>query len=182
MSSTKLVNLAGIVEKINGATFMGIDTLTTVKLKGGKKNPHQGKITKEMKGAVVESFTNKNSNGYANMVNRRLEKEGKEAFTLGSRAWGERVEGEPIIVHTNKNGETKHYLEMIFIKPGKVTYFLDGEVIDKDEIIGLESSEEGAQGSLEDKVIIRTFELSSITGLRAGGEVYDGKFVYMKGV
>lgn len=178
VSNTKLVNVAGIVEKINGATFMGIDTLTSVKLKGGKKNPFQGRVTKQMVGAVVESFTNKNSNGYANMVNRRLEKEGKESFTLGSRAWGTRIDGEPVIVHTNKEGVTKHYLEMIFIKPGKVTYFVDGIETPKEEIEGLDSSEEGKQGSLEDKVIIRSVALENITGLRVNKQSYTGTFFY----
>lgn len=148
-----------IKRHINGATFMSIDTLTTVTLMGGKKNPMQGRVTKLMEGANVMAFQNKHLNGYEQMVRRRLEQEGKnpDNFELSPRAWGVRIPNTPFVEH---NG--KMYLEVIFLKPGDVTYLLDGKIIDKSEIIGLKDHQEGEQGGLEDKVIIRTFAMDNI--------------------
>lgn len=166
-------NIKDILDEINGATFLGIDTETFPKLTGGKKNIHKDKIKKIMKGASVEVFTNKNSNGYANMVNRRLEKEGKEPFELKERVWGQRIPNTPVIEH---NG--KYYLEMIFLNSGNISYEYEENPINKDDIIGLPVSKEGEQGGLEDKVSIRTISFDSIVGLRINGRNLKGKFVY----
>jgi hypothetical protein len=58
------------------------------------------------------------------------------------------------------------YLECIFLKAGKVKYFLDGVEAPKDQIIGLKEKEEGHQGGLTNKVIIRTFAIESILKIR----------------
>ena len=58
---------------------------------------------------------------------------------------------------------------------GNIAYKFNGEDIAKDEIIGLpESSSNGKQGGLSDdmKVIVRTFKLSSLTGIRVNGKSY----------
>ena len=52
------------IANLNGATFIGIDTLTAVKLKGGKKNPMQGRVTKVMRNASTMCFSNNKTNGY----------------------------------------------------------------------------------------------------------------------
>jgi hypothetical protein len=151
-----------------GGTFVGLDSLTTVKLKGGKKNPMQGRVTKLMYDATVMAFSNTNSNAYENMVNRRLQAEGKPAFLVGPRAWGERVDGTPFVEHKGSL-----YLEVIFMKAaGKTTFFLDGAEIAREDITGLEEAVEGRQGDLENKVIIRTFALDSVVALRANGTEY----------
>jgi hypothetical protein len=97
---------------------------------------------------------------------RRLAQEGKdpESFVLGKRVWGERVEGTPVVTHKGKR-----YLEVIFLNPGKVHYELDGSPIDSADVIGLDSKENGVQGGLSNKVIIRTFAEESITGVRIDG-------------
>lgn len=169
----EIINIKNLVNDINGATFIGIDTVTFPKLSGGKKNPHKDLIKKITSGSSCEVFTNKNSNGYANMVNRRLEEEGKEPFQLKERVWGKRIPNTPVIEH---NG--KYYLELIFLKAGKTTYELNDKHIDKEDIIGLNDSKEGEQGGLDNKVIIRTVSLDSITGLRINGRNLKGKFVY----
>ena len=86
----KHTDLVTAFQNVNGSSFVGIDTLTEVKLTGGKKNPQQGRITKKMAGASVMCFQNKNINGYAAMIGRRLLAEGKDpsSFVLGERAWG----------------------------------------------------------------------------------------------
>lgn len=157
------MNLTDEVRKhIKGATFISIDTLTTVTLTGGKSNPQQGRITKKMEGANCMLFQNKHLNGYEQMIRRRLEQEGKnpDSFQLGERAWGTRIPNTPFVEHKGKE-----YLEVIFLRPGKVSYFLDGQPIDKHDVNGLKDHQEGEQGGLNDKVIIRTFAIENITKL-----------------
>jgi hypothetical protein len=162
------------IANVSGASFVTIDTVTVPKLTGGKKNPHQGRVQKFMTGANVMVFQNKNSNGYENMVNRRLIAEGKDPsnFTLGPRSWGTRLENMPIVEHT-KDGTVKHYLEVIFLKAGASYFTLDGNVVPASSIQGLQESAEGEQGGLSDKVVIRTFDVENITQIRADGQVFN---------
>lgn len=165
----KLETAQAAFDTLEGGTFVGMDTVTDVKLTGGKKNAQQGRVTKQMIGAQVMCFTNSKTNAYDAMVRRRLEAEGKdtESFELGPRAWGQRITGTPFVEH---NG--KHYLEVIFMKSGAVQYLLDGQPVKETEIEGLPDRKEGEQAGLENKVIIRTFALDSIVELRAMGNVW----------
>lgn len=166
-------NMFAAFQNVSGASFVGMDTETIVALKGGKANPMLGKVTKRMTGASIMVFQNKKANGYENMVRRRLESEGKnpDSFTLGPRQWGERIENMPIVKH-EKDGIVKHYVEAIFLKGGQVEYFLEGAPIKRADIIGLDEKTEGAQGGLNDKVIIRTFATDSVLALRIDGQHY----------
>ena len=154
--------LQTVLADVNGATFIGIDSTTVVKLTGGKKNIMQGRVTKTVTGSNVMVFTNKNSNGYSNMVARRLEKEGKDPgdFKLSPRPWGVRIPDSPFVQHNDKL-----YLEVIFLKAGTVEYLFDGRSIDKDQIEGLADKEEGEQGGLDNKVVIRTYSVDNITAI-----------------
>lgn len=168
------MNILEQLSNFKGSQIIGLDTIVSVKLTGGQKNPMQGRVKKLTEGHRVMIF--KNGNGYKNMVNRRLQKQFEEIgmttvelferianpeFEPGPRPWGERVEDSPIISHKGKL-----YLECIFLKAGESKYFLDGEEIAKEEIIGLPEKTEGAQGGLIDKVIVRTFALESIIKVR----------------
>jgi hypothetical protein len=167
-----MANLATLMtENVNGATFITIDTETDVKLTGGKKNPHQGRVTKRTTGSNVMVFQNKNSNGYENMVKRRLEKEGKNpgTFELKPRAWGKRMSGLPFVEHKGS-----YYLEVIFLGKGSTEYLLDGNVTNKAAIQGLPGTkEEARQGGLDDKVIIRTYKVDSIKAITINHHRYD---------
>lgn len=175
----RIKDVGTIFSLVNGASFVSLDTETVVPLKGGKANPMKGRVTKRIAGAQVMVFQNKNSNGYENMVHRRLVSEGRDpaSFQLSPRVWGERVENLPVVRHV-KDGEIKFYLEVIFLKSGRVEYFLDGNPIEKSEIQGLEDKEEGEQGGLEDKVIIRTFALDSVRKIRVNKDEYTGPFTF----
>jgi hypothetical protein len=170
----KHTQLVAAFQNVSGASFVGIDTLTEVKLTGGKKNPQQGRITKRMIGAHVMCFQNKTINGYGAMIVRRLQAEGKDpaSFVLGERAWGTRVPNMPIIEHF-KDGATNYYVEVIFLKAGVVDYFIDGAPIAKADIIGMDDKPEGEQGGLENKVIIRSFKADSITEVRIDGKTFN---------
>jgi hypothetical protein len=171
----KSETLFNAVSNVSGNTFVGIDMVSTVKLKGGKSNPHQGRVQKQVTGAVVQVFQNKGVNGYEAMVKRRLVAEGKSAedFTLGERAWGKRVDNLPIVEHT-KDGETKFYLEGIFQQAGEVTYLLDGKQVALEDIEGLDMAAKTStgQGGLDNKVVIRTIDAQNIATLRINGASY----------
>lgn len=156
--------LETLMKDVNGATFIGIDTVTVVPLKGGMANPYHGKLTKIVTGSSVMVFQNKTTNGYENMVKRRLEQEGKNPnfFVLSPRVWGVRRQGEPFVDHKGKV-----YLEVIFLKPGEVKYMVDGQQVNPSTIPGFETDkEEGKQGGLDNKVIIRTYAVDSIKAVR----------------
>jgi hypothetical protein len=162
--------LETILSTVNGATFISMDTCTTPILTGGKKNPMQGRVRKHNTGANIMVFQNKNSNGYANMVKRRLGKEGKDpvSFNLSPRKWGTRIPNLPIVEHKGAQ-----YLEVIYLKSGRTAYTLDGQPIDKNSIEGLKDSPKPSQGGLNDGVTIRTFKVGSITRLKVGGKEYN---------
>lgn len=181
------MNLREIFKNVSGSSFVGLDTESVVKLKGGKKNEQQGRVTKRVTGSSVMVFSNTEQNGYENMVQRRLIEEGKDptSFSVGPRAWGTRVPNLPIIEH-EKDGVKKEYLEVIFLKPGKTEYFLDGNPINKEDIQGLEEKEEKTveapsqddaptnkgQAGLDNKVVIRTYAVDSILAIRVDGNEY----------
>lgn len=159
------------VEKLSGNMIIAMDTATDVVLAGGKKNPLQGRVRKVITGSSVMIFQNKNVNGYESMVKRRLVFEGKnpDTFVLGSRVWGERVAGTPFIAHKDKK-----YMEVIFLKAGRIEYTVDGVVTDIDSIQGLGQPDisEKSQASLDDKVIVRTYAFDSIRAIRASGQEF----------
>lgn len=178
----KPTNLAKLFDTLYGAGFVALDSETKVPLKGGKKNPMQGRVSKVSTGHQVIVFPNRKSNGYENMVKRRLEKEGKDPanFELSPRKWGTRLPGAPIVEHTNKEGMLRQYLEVIFLRPGKTEYMLDGKPIAKDAIIGLDDPEVNpdSQGGLDNKVIVRTYAMDSITCIRYDSLNVVGPFEY----
>lgn len=105
---------------VNGCTFIGFDALTEMKLNktlDGRKeaNPHFGKVFKVLTGQVGMLFSNKASNAYENMVNRRLALEGKPAeFQVSQRSWGTRVKGTSFVHHTKEDGTYCEYLSVIY--------------------------------------------------------------------
>lgn len=170
MNQTQLFNA---FRSVNGSSFVGIDTLTQVKLRGGKANAQQGRVTKRMTGAQVMVFQNKEVNGYEAMIQRRLQAEGKdpESFVLGERAWGKRIPNLPIVEH-EKDGVVKYYMEVIFLKSGSVEYLLDNVVVNKSDIVGLDDATEGVQGGLDNKVVIRSFAAENVTAVRVDSQVF----------
>jgi hypothetical protein len=71
-----------------------------------------------------------------------------------------------------------YYLEVIFVSAGDVYYTLDGRLVSPSEIQGLPEAKEGGQGGLENKVVIRTYALESLTHVRVDGEEFIGKFYF----
>ena len=160
-----------ISDNLNGLTFIGMDTETTVKLKGGKKNIFQGRVTKRTTGISARIAQNMHTNAYVNSVRKGLELEGKSAddFQLSPRKWGVKIENTPFI--ENKG---QYYLEVDIQSVGEVQVLLDGEVVDKSTIEGYPASRvEAKQGDLEDKIILRDFKVESITTIRINKQQYS---------
>ena len=163
------------IDLVKGTTFAGLTTRTTVKLKGGKKNSQQGRVTKLTEKSNVMLFSNTTTSGYEGMVKRRMVAEGKDpsTFEVKPRAWGKRIDESPFIHHKDN-----YYLECFFVSPGTTTYFLDDQPIDKADIEGLPESstktdgEVESQGGIEDKVVLRTFSLESIVSIKINKEEY----------
>jgi hypothetical protein len=156
-----------LLNDVDGAAFIGLDTEVSVTLKGGKKNEFQGRVTKRTVGSNVILFTNKNQNGYENKVNRELVKAGLQGeFKVGPRVWGNRVANTPFVEHKGN-----HYLEVIFQKAGTSEYFVDGVQVDPDSIPGLDREPKNDKEELG--VFIRTYALESIKGLRFNGKNYQ---------
>lgn len=170
LTQKQLINLLK-TKAVLGSNFINIKTQTLVNLTGGKSNPQQDRVTKKNE-SVVMVFQNKKQNAYDNMVKRRLEQEGKdpESFVLGPRKWGNRLQGCPLVEHKGQ-----YYLEVIYINsPNFVEYYLDGNPIKKENIIGLpERKEDNGQAGLDNKVVIRTYKLSSIIQMTLNKEIYE---------
>ena len=155
--------MSNLLEKINsfkGSSIISFDTVTNVTLSGGKKNPFQGRVIKITTGNRGMLF--KNGNGYKNMVNRRLVKEGiVKEFEPGNRPWGTRVANSTFISHKGKM-----YLEVIFLSGGKSSYYVDGTLTLKNEIPGIKEQTSGEQDGLTNKVFLRVYAIESLLRIR----------------
>jgi len=70
--ATQTFNAKTVLAALRGVSFIGLDMETSVPLKGGKKNPMQGRVTKRVIGSTVLIAQNKNTNTYQNMVRNRI--------------------------------------------------------------------------------------------------------------
>lgn len=175
LKETTEAALIEMLKAVNGMTFISIDTEVVPEMNStmGKgtnlKNPHYGRVVKRQTGSVVMVFQNKTVNGYEQMVQRRLAAEGKDPFDfeLSPRKWGKRLPNLPIV----QNGD-EYFLEVIFLKPGKVEWVLDGEVVPEERIIGVRRYGKPEQGGLDNKVQLRAFSFTSLRRIKIDGNTY----------
>lgn len=176
MSSTEekevvLVDKMGLVRElmqVKGAIPATI-IATTKENMNKTNNPYHDRVTKRQQSNVIINFS------YEKAVNKRLEKEGKEAdFVPHQRKWGERLPNTPIVFHNNT-----YYLEAGFLTKNtpKVEYFLDGEPSDKavfeTYLKSKESSSASTQGlENENEVVLRDFKIDSVEEIRMNGKIY----------
>lgn len=135
---------------------------TDVKLKGGQKNPNQGKLRKLS--VVFATLTGQTT--YKDRVSHQMFVEGKadvsDTYQPKERPWGVRKGDSPIIEH---NGET--YLEFIVEKQVQTCYILDGQTVDNPESVveGFpepRSHNEESQGGVDSKINLRCVKSSNI--------------------
>jgi hypothetical protein len=185
------VNISEVLAKLSGTMFIGIDTVTDVKLPGGKSNILQGRVFKVTTGLRARVNQNKYTNAYENAVKKKLLEEGKDpdSFELGERTWGTRIPETPIVSH---NGA--YYLECLIDGSGETHYLIDNvrheALTNKTDDQKYLANEDGdiltllpktydnseSQGGATDKVIIRTYKLDSILEMRVNHTAYRDVF------
>lgn len=176
MTSLQQQILLDLLHHVNGASFIAISTATrplmnkTINGKGTGDNPHYGRIIKSQTDSSVLVFQNKTTNGYRNMVQKRLATEGKDPFdfAISQRRWGTRIKDLPVVEH-----EGELYLEVIYLTPGPVQYLFDGKPIDRSDIIGVRDYGPPEQGGLDRKVQLRVVKFSSLTNIKIDGLEMD---------
>lgn len=150
---------------------VNVYTYSVVKLKGGKRNPYQGKVWRATDFRNVEI----NSRGDAGVYKQKVEDEMRKAgeageFTPGKRAWGERVEGTPFIEH---KGE--FYLEFYPSSNPEDTsnvFYLEGEDGKVSPIEDVRTIHGYEAGTSKPKVDIRCVKLSNINKIEVGDVVF----------
>src|SRR3954471_10720191 len=127
MTIITLQELQAVLSASKGAKIVTLTTITKPDLK--KDCPYEGVY----KISVVNGIVNWQ---YANVINRQLEKEGKEkSFVPQKRKWGTRLDNSPFVSHVNKEGKHKLYLEMKVERILSTEYKSnDGTVIPQEEI------------------------------------------------
>ena len=112
---------------------------------------------------------------YSNSVNNQLGREDKELdFEVKERKWGTLMDNKIMVVHTNKQGETKYYLQLT-VKQSDTPVYLWGEtVVDSAELSEFlpKKSDPQTQEKLDTKIILKDIELSNIKRIKLGGEIY----------
>jgi len=116
------VSMPLLISKLDQDAVISYDT--KVSLLGGKKNEQVGRVTKTTQNHPVTLIGN--GGGY-----EAAQKAKDPNFVLGERRWGNR-NAAGLIEH---KGEL--YVEYMSRGKGQTTYFLDGQPIDKAEIVGL---------------------------------------------
>lgn len=164
VSQTELVDL---LKEVKGPTPATIIATSVLKMKK-TDNPYYNDVMKTQESNLFINFN------YANSVNKRLVKEGKEAdFVPKERRWGKRISGTPLVEH-----KENFYLEVGFLtknKP-KVSYTYKNEEIDKTKFEEfLSASSKTSRQGLEAEVVMRDFKIESIDEIRFGGKIYKIK-------
>lgn len=168
------VNYMGLVKalmEVKGATPATFIAVTPVKMNKKNKekepNPYHNLVFKRQKANVFINFD------YTKSVNRARDKEGNdEEFVAKKRAWGEKVDGTPIITH---NG--KYYLETRFLgyEP-QIEYLKENVAIDKslfESFLPPERSTASKEHQgLEEEIIIRDIDIKNIHQITFGGDTY----------
>lgn len=144
----------------------------TVPAMNKTNNPFFGNILKITDSQVQWGFY------YLNSVNNQLEREGKPRNAeLKNRQWGTRIEGTPLVEHTNKKGEHRLYLEVKIERVNSVKYITvdTGEEIEKDTLAPWikERRKSSTQSELTKEIFLRDYALDSILWMRADGVEID---------
>lgn len=160
------MNLEEIINNNKDAKEVRISFVSDVKLTGGKKNPLQGLVEKEVLKARVE-LTRKDT--YSNEVKARLISEGKnpDEFKVQKRPWGTRIGDSPIIEHKGNK-----YLECIFLNNPDVAakYYVNGYEHDPSLIEGFRNVNESKE--LVNSIILRCIKFENLTEIEIDGKYF----------
>lgn len=106
---------------------VNVEMSSVVKLLGGKKNEMKDRVKKVVRGSVLLMG--------GGMYERMMREDYDESFVVKGRKWGVR-RGDSCIIENRGN----EYVELVWENVLSSVYYLDGEVIEKEEIEGLKES------------------------------------------
>ena len=158
------MNIRDIIESGSGSVVYKITTESEERLSGGKKNDMQGRVKKRTIDSIVKIYNGDFESVFSRLMNEEYQKAGiDKIYEPKQRTWGERIKGTPFIEHKDEI-----YVEVFFVKSGRVVYLLDDKEIDKSDIVGLKESTtrkfvgDSDSGEFVPNVIVRTYKLNSI--------------------
>ena len=176
--NTKKINVAQLSEILRnpktyrGCNFVGFDALTDVKLKGGKKNKQQNRVSKLHEGFLAMLFSNKLRNAYCKMVNKRLKEQDANAkeFVLSALPWGVRVKDTAVIEHKGQD-----YVQLIYVQHSVKLLGLANQ-------LGIDFSENDLilEKLMGDKVIAYNTPNGKISYLRNGQPIAKEEIIGLK--
>lgn len=151
-----------LLANVEDASFAIIDSTTS---------PCKG-IRKVTTGTRVILFTNKETNGYEDLVKRRLIEAGKDPrdFVLGDLPFGERLPNSPII-----HNRGLYYLQTVILEPGQSVGYAGNREVDLADFVTPRRTNQGL--SKEDEVHVATYRLDHIDRIALVGEVLVGNYV-----
>ena len=167
----KMQVLKNLINDGGSATFARVEaTVSQKQLKRG--NPlANSEITKDV---VLNVMLNAK---YSDMVNRRLEKEGKDADFKAVANWHEKVfdgVNGSIVTNKNKPGET-YYLLAVVQSAKTEGYFVNGQLATAEQEATIKEFKPKRTGSehqgLDNEVIVRTIKVENINLVKCGDEV-----------
>jgi hypothetical protein len=176
INRAELVELLTSLAQSGRASIVTIHATTDPKVKKGSgrgKPPANDFYGRCEKRSVVNGIVNWK---YSNAVNnqRAREHEGDiaelEYFEPAPRRWGVRLEGLPFVEHKDNT-----YLELKVERSLSHSYHCTetGEQFDSNEVEQwLPTRSESSRQEVEKLVILRDYNLDSITGIKAGGVEY----------
>lgn len=141
-------------------------TILSVTVPAMKKtgNPYYGNVRKITSANVFINFH------YANSVNNRRNKEGKDTdFVAKPRVWGTRIPGTPCVEHKGNL-----YLETRFLKTANVEYIdTKGNPVSKTVLEPfLQKSKKTSRQGVDEVVILRDYKLENIVGMNFLGDEF----------
>lgn len=153
--------LAEMLASIRGATFATIITETDPRLR--KTGNTLGPVRKVSRVNVCIGFQ------YSNSVKRQQAREGREVeFEAQPRKWGMRIPGTVLVCH---NGTL--YLETKVERTLGHRYIdANGTEIPEEKVAPFLPARSASRQEVDREVIVRDYKLSSIVGIRVGGEDY----------
>jgi len=126
-----LIGLQQLLQNMGGCKFASMTTETVPPLKSPKTN---GLVNPDGSSRIVKrskvTLATGNNLNYKSVINRRLDKEGKEQIEeVKPRQWGERIPNTPFVLHKGQL-----YLETLILGVSDTRYFFDGKEVQKSDI------------------------------------------------
>ena len=166
--------LQQLLQNLGGCKFVSMVAETVPPLKSPKTN---GLVNPDGSSRIVKRskvvLATGNNMDYKSVVNRRLDKDGKEQIDeVKPRQWGERVPNTPFVLHKGQL-----YLETLILGVSDTRYFFDGKEVQKSDIkdyLNEKTDKNSDNYGLGDSAPIwRDYKLSNIRQVTTDGQTWE---------